>query len=63
MNATGMLREQVPLVPMMSSHQKAACDIGGLDLMIQVPFCPHIRDEWHLGMEDIQEQSRLLHEC
>lgn len=61
-NSGGMVREQVPLVPV-PSHHMAACDIGGLDLVIQVPLVLHIREEWYLGMEDVQEQSCLLHEC
>lgn len=57
-----MVREQVSLVPV-PSHHMAACDVRGLDLVIQVSLVLHIRDEWYLGMEDVQEQSHLLHEC
>lgn len=57
-----MVREQVPLVPV-PSHHMAACAVRGLDLVIQVSLVLHIRDEWYLGMEDVQEQSHLLHDC
>jgi len=53
MNARETLREQAPLVPV-SSHHRAACGIGVLDLKIQTPFCSHIREEWHLDMEEAQ---------
>lgn len=62
-NAGGMVREQVPLGPVLLAHHRAAFHVRGLDLVIQVSLVLHVRDEWYLGMEDVQEQSHLLYEC
>lgn len=58
-----MVREQAPLGPVLLAHHRAAFDVRGQDLVIQVSLVLHIRDEWYLGMADAQEQRHLLHEC
>lgn len=47
---------------LMLSHSVGACDISGLDLIVQVPFCSHVREGWHLGMAEVQGQGLLLQE-
>lgn len=44
---------------LMLSHGVGACDIRGLDLMVQVSFCSHVREGWRLAMAEVQEQGLL----